>query len=224
MLLGFAAAFLMAAGQAAQSPSPFEIKGPNARVSGRVIEEGTNSPVAGAKVIFAFRGRSRLQTVTDEDGRYFFDDLEPGPWRLTVQKTGYPPSESVATYWVVAGESLEIATVTLAKGARVTGRIVDSRGTPLADINVRAVKPGAALDLMSEATRTNDRGEFQVLGLAPGRYLIVASPRPFGSDALSRTMVSSTFYPGTSDPSAATMITLSAGQTIAGLEFRVDVP
>jgi len=225
MLFAFAAAFLLATGSAtAQAPSPFEIKGPSGRVSGRVIEEGTNTPIAGARVIFAFRGRSRLQTLTDQDGRYFFDDLEPGPWRLAVQKTGYPPLEpsSVPTYWVVAGQSLDIATVTLPQGARVAGRIVGSRGAPVGDVNVRAVKPGAAIDLMSEATRTNDRGEFEVVGLAPGRYLIVASPRPFGSDVLSKTMVSSTFYPGTSDPSAATTISITAGQTITGIEFRIE--
>ena len=75
-------------------------------------------------------------------------------------------------------------------------------------------RPGAAIDLMGEASRTNDLGEFRVFGLAPGQYIVVASPRPFGSDALSRTMVSSTFYPGTPDPSAAQVLTVNAGETV----------
>jgi len=148
--------------------------------------------------------------------------LEPGPYRLTVQKTGYVPLDpaSVPTYWVLAGQSLDVATVSLQKGGVVAGRVLDSFGEPMVDISVRAVKPGAAIDRMGEANRTNDLGEFRVFGLAPGEYIIAASPRPFGSDALSRTMVSSTFYPGTSDPSAAQVLTVRAGQTVAGIEFR----
>jgi hypothetical protein len=220
LLLGLVLALTL--GAAAQSPTASQIKGPNAQVSGRVLEAGTEVPIPGASVVFAFRGRSRLQAVTDQDGRYSFEELEPGPYRLTVQKTGFVPLDpaTVPTYWVLAGQSLDVATVSLQKGGVVAGRILDSFGQPLVDINVRAVKPGAAIDRMAEASRTNDLGEFRVFGLAPGDYIVAASPRPFGSDALSRTMVSSTFYPGTSDPSAAQVLTVSAAQTISGIEFR----
>lgn len=213
---------LSTASPSAQSFGAVQIKGPNAQATGRVVEDGTNAPISGARVVFAFRGRSRLQTVTDQDGRYSFDELEPGPYRLTIQKTGYVPLDpaSVPTYWVLAGQSLDVATVSLQKGGVVAGRILDSLGEPIVDINVRAVKPGAAIDRMGEASRTNDLGEFRVFGLAPGQYLIVASPRPFGSDLLSRTMVSSTFYPGTADPSTAQTLTVKAGETVAGVEFR----
>ena len=221
-MLLFGLVLALTVGAAAQPPTGLQIKGPNARVFGRVVEAGTGVPIPGASIIFAFRGRSRLQTVTDQDGRYSFEELEPGPYRLTVQKTGYVPLDpaSVPTYWVVAGQSLDVATVSLQKGGVVAGRILDSFGDPMVDVSVRAVKPGAAIDRMGEASRTNDLGEFRVFGLAPGEYIIAASPRPFGSDALSRTMVSSTFYPGTSDPSAAQVLTIRAGQTVAGIEFR----
>ena len=209
-------------GAAAQPPSGSQIKGPNGRVFGRVLEAGAEVPIPGASIVFAFRGRSRLQAVTDQDGRYSFEELEPGPYRLTVQKTGYVPLDpaSVPTYWVLAGQSLEVAAVSLQKGGVVAGRILDGFGEPMVDISVRAVKPGAAIDRMGEASRTNDLGEFRVFGLAPGEYIVAASPRPFGGDALSRTMVSSTFYPGTPDPSAAQVLVVSAGQTISGIEFR----
>src|SRR4051812_40136288 len=190
---GLVFALIFAAGT--PSPATAQITSPTARASGLVLEGGTNVPIAGARVVFAFRGRSRLPTTTDKDGRYLFEELEPGPYRLTVEKAGYVPLDpaSVPTFWVVAGQSLDVATVSLKRGGVVAGRILDTFGEPMIDVNVRAVKPGAAIDLMGEASRTNDLGEFRVFGLAPGQYIIVASPRPFGSDALSRTMVSSTF-------------------------------
>jgi len=217
---GLVFALILAAGT--PSPATAQINGPNARASGLVLEDGTNVPIAGARVVFAFRGRSRLPTTTDKDGRYIFEELEPGPYRLTVEKAGYVPLDpaSVPTFWVVAGQTLDVATVSLQRGGVVAGRILDGFGEPMVDINVRAVKPGAAIDLMGEASRTNDLGEFRVFGLAPGQYIVVASPRPFGSDALSRTMVSSTFYPGTPDPSAAQVLTVNAGETVAGIEFH----
>ena len=223
LLVGLVLGLILATTPAsAQSFGAFQIKGPNAQASGRVVEEGTNVPISAARVVFAFRGRSRLQRVTDQDGRYSFDELEPGPYRLMVQKTGYVSLEpaSVPTYWVLAGQSLDVGTVSLQKGGVVAGRILDSFGEPIVDISVRAVKPGGAIDRMGEASRTNDLGEFRVFGLAPGEYIVAASPRPFGNDVLSRTMVSSTFYPGTSDPSAAEVLTVRAGQTVAGIEFR----
>ena len=216
----FVFALILAAG--APLPATAQVTNPGARASGVVLEDGTNVPISGARVVFAFRGRSRLPTTTDQDGRYFFEDLEPGPYRLTVVKAGYVPLDpaSIPTFWVVAGQSLDVATVSLRKGGVVAGRILDSFGQPMVDVNVRAVKPGAAIDLMGEASRTNDLGEFRVFGLAPGQYIVVASPRPFGSDALSRTMVSSTFYPGTADPTAAQLLTVNAGETVNGIEFH----
>ena len=224
LLFGLILGLILGAGSpAAAAP---QVKDPNAQARGRVLEEGTNAPISGARVVFAFRGRSRLETLTDQDGRYVFEELEPGPYRLTVQKPGYAPLDPATfpTFWVVAGQALEVTTVSPQKGGAVAGRILDAGGEPMVDVNVRAVKPGAAIDLMSEASRTNDLGEFRVFGLASGEYIIVASPRPFGSDALSRTMVSSTFYPGTSDPSAAQVVTITAGQTVSGIQFRVVIP
>jgi len=95
---GLLFALFLAAG--IPSPATPQINGPNARASGLVLEDGTNVPIAGARVVFAFRGRSRLPTTTDKDGRYSFDELEPGRivslWRkrdtfLSIPRA-FPPS------------------------------------------------------------------------------------------------------------------------------------
>ena len=129
---------------AAAQPSPFEIKGPNAHAAGRVIDQATNMPIADARIIFAFRGRTRLQATTDQDGRFAYDELEPGPYRLTVvQKPGYAPLDptTLPTFWVVAGETVALPTVSLQKGGVVTGRVLDTAGTPLAGVMERAGSP-----------------------------------------------------------------------------------
>src|SRR5215470_19738605 len=68
-----------------------------AAVSGTVLEAGTNTPVAGAQVTlmsFALRpqpGRppEPLVAMTDQNGRYQFENLEPGRYRVSVQKAGF---------------------------------------------------------------------------------------------------------------------------------------
>ena len=48
-------------------------------------------------------------------------------------------------------------------------------------------------------------------------------PQPFGLDnpPPSTALVPSTFYPGTADAATAQTLTVAAGQTVAGIEFRV---
>src|SRR4026209_1522966 len=131
-MLVFGLVLALLIGSAAPSPAGIQIKDPNGRASGRILEAGTNAPIAGARVVFAFRGRSRLQTVTDENGRYTFAELEPGPYRLTVQKAGYAPFDAATlpTFWLLAGQSLEVVTVALQRAGAIAGRILDPFGDP----------------------------------------------------------------------------------------------
>jgi hypothetical protein len=66
-------------------------------VSGIVFEAGSNMPVAGAQVTlisFAFRPQpgsppESLVAGTDQNGRYQFAALEPGRYRVSVQRAGF---------------------------------------------------------------------------------------------------------------------------------------
>jgi hypothetical protein len=203
----------------------YQVKDPNAQARGRVLDKSSNTPISGARVVFAFRGRSRLQTVTDENGRFSFTDLEPGPYQITVLKAGYVPlaADALPTYWLVAGQTLDVATVSLQKTGAIAGRILDPSGEPLVDVNVKAMKPGGTAVASAAISRTNDLGEFRVFGLPPGEYIIVASPQPFGLDSLlaSTALVLSTYYPGTADAATAQALMVGAGETVGGIEFRI---
>jgi Carboxypeptidase regulatory-like domain len=89
-------------------------------MSGRVIADGTNAPIAGARVI-VFPAGPRAGHVpagppphetTDQDGRFAFSKLTPGEYVLNLQKTGFAPlNDPMArprTFTVAAGPGLSV--------------------------------------------------------------------------------------------------------------------
>ena len=215
-----------------------------ATLTGQVLEDGTGAPVAGAHVnvmqvpterpaagstIFASRPST---TTTDREGRYHVAGLEPGRYRINVQKPGFAQSLDAFAPPVDlgAGEQRSLD-VTLQRGAVIVGRVLDESGEPLVEARVMAMRKMAVgplgtrtnSDMLRPAgpsAQSNDLGEFRLFSLPPGEYYVQATSRPdfgAGRDAgatapRARTLVP-TFFPSTSDQAGAEPITLGAGQT-----------
>jgi protocatechuate 3,4-dioxygenase beta subunit len=184
--------------------------------------------------------------VTDQDGRYHFDALPAGRYRIAAQKAGFAPPMDPSTmqmFEIAAGQVLDGVTVSLQRGGVIAGRVLDPLGQPLAEVSVTALlkrlnsndRPtgqswdGAPLLMPSGQSQTSDAGEFRIFGLWPGEYVIMASMRPqFGAPATpssSTTSMTATFFPGTADVSAAQAVTVQSGETANDLTIQlVTVP
>ena len=235
------------------------------RVAGRIVADGTNAPVAGARVMMMpsapprpMTGRGRggpfgpgwrpLQAQTDEDGRFVFDKVEPGSYRLDIQKTGFAPAGNEgrgATAEVAAGKTTDIV-VALHKGGVIAGKVVDAQGEPIADVRLMAMRrierpagmpgpAGAPANFLVPAPfsgqqQTNDLGEYRIAGLAPGEYYVAATPNGGmsfgvgpGTAPVSTGKASvTTYYPGTIDQAAATPIRVAAGDTVYNIVFAMQ--
>jgi len=190
--------------------------------------------------------RSKTAT-TDELGRFAFGEVEPGRYQLNVQKAGFalPGAGRMAPapFELKAGDSRNNLAVRLVRGGVIAGRVVDQYGEPLVDARVMVLRrppvPAAAAARATFTNRlipggpgaqTNDLGEFRVHSLAPGEYYVQAAPGfRFGgtlsaqsSPAPGTTLVP-TYFPGTSDPSAAQPVLVAAGQTTGDIEVRMLV-
>src|SRR5687768_240335 len=84
---------------------------PSARLSGRVLEVGTGVPISSAQVMLLAQPRTAPgpvpMTVTDQDGRYTFDGVAPGRYRVDIVKAGVlPPADpaSAPTLTLAAGQ------------------------------------------------------------------------------------------------------------------------
>src|SRR5690349_10934990 len=89
-------AFMLAAFLAPQT-APAITAATTGALSGRITEEGTGAPIAGAQVVLRALGQplvgptppTTFDTTTDAAGRFAFNALAPGRYLLTLTKNGY---------------------------------------------------------------------------------------------------------------------------------------
>jgi protocatechuate 3,4-dioxygenase beta subunit len=233
-----------------QAPAAADAPG---RLAGRVTVEGSAAPVAGARIMLFPAGRPNgpmgppPQTQTDQDGRFAFDRVIPGSYRVDVQKTGFAPPDPLRAQpvQVAAGQAVDGLELHLQKGAVISGKLLDPRGEPLPDARVIAMRKVSLprestprlIPAPGQSPQTNDLGEFRLAGLAPGEYFIAATPRttmpmmmpgPSAARATTssantpRTTIATTYYPGTADQGAAQPIAVTAGAEVGNITFTMQ--
>lgn len=139
-----------------------------------VVDEATEQPIVGATVAArpAVPRRVRLpgrehgrSAVTGSDGSCTMFGLPAGSWTFRGEATGHASIE-LPQQAVQASEPTEIL-LALAPGFSLDGHVVDVAGRPVAGAFVEA-QPLAAHAIAKVAGHTDDRGHFQLTGLAAG--------------------------------------------------------
>lgn len=130
-------------------------------------------------------------TTTDDHGNYEFKDLPAGEFTLRANKPGYlesiygqkrPGSGRPGTpVSLKDAQRLEKIDVTIPKGGVITGTITDDVGEPAFGVQVRAMRyayRNGERSLVNAGTAsTDDRGIYRIPTLAPGEYIVMATPR-----------------------------------------------
>ena len=203
------------------------------RVSGRVVDATTKEPLPGVEMTFDWNpsmpGATSLTAVTSRAG-VFSIDIPPGEYVFMARLAAYVPSgkDETPTRITVRGRAQTLPEIRLERsGSTIAGRIVDARGNPLPRLQVSAVRPavlGASdLDPADRSVRTDESGEFRLSGLSVGKYYIAAQllPEPTSSGGAVSAAFVSTYYPGVTDQSAASLIDVTASGTRTGVDFSM---
>jgi hypothetical protein len=213
---------------------------PTGRITGRVMTDD-GQPLTYTMVSVVGVGSSRRGSgggnsiITDEDGNFQADGLDPIPYTIRVYAPGYviaPNSKASdlfdqrARSYSYIGDSV---TITMTKGAVITGKVINTAGEPVIGIGISAIRTrDEDGHPVNEQRRdfifphsTDDRGVYRIYGLPPGSYVVSAGGgnRVFLSGATPFGGKMTIFHPS-STRETANEITVRAGEEVSGVDIR----
>jgi hypothetical protein len=176
VLIILALAVPLAARSAPEDPPP-------AIIEGSVINMQNSRTVPRASVtLLGVKGTGSKSQRCDTSGHFIFKNVEPGTYRLTAQRQGFFSDGSKREYQpvieVTAGEHVKNVLVRLMPAAIVSGEVLDEYNDPVQDVEIRLLaiqmKLGKMYLRIAGKAITDDRGQYRVPGLHPGKYYAVA--------------------------------------------------
>jgi hypothetical protein len=209
-----------------------------AAISGRVTDRESNRPLHRAVVTLAPQGNAQpRQALADEEGRYEFIGLAPGEYgisagpaelRATHLHHAFGQSAPLQRPWdrprrgieLKSGEIRTGVDLSLWRALAIEGRVLDSSDQPMADVHVHPLRADGT-PFPVNGSSTDDRGEYRLFGLPPGRYRVCAAPESSREPAGDAERFVRTCHPSSIAESDAADVVVSASEAL-GIDIRVQ--
>ena len=180
---------------------------------------------------------------TDGAGHFLIDNVDPGRYSFTASRNGF-----VSQQYSPQGNSRQGTTLTLTNGQKlkdlsfkltpqgvIAGRILDEDGDPMSNVMVQVMVFGyqrGKKQLMNRnGVSTDDRGEFRIHGLSPGKYILAAtyqSPDIMmmigaagAQPPAQEEGYATTYYPNTTSASNASEVNITPGAQVTGINMTL---
>ena len=190
-----------------------------------------SAPVAGAYLeLTPTAGGSSSYGVTDGDGRRIFSNLTDGTYEVRVGlQQHYILEENKATTGILRTATLNPAsrktnvTVRVNSAGSIGGKITNAAGQPLSRVKVSAAslafRNGRAVLTSTYSIFTSTNGEYRIVGVLPGNYVITATP-PLATPSF----ILTAYFPGVANLDNALRIPIRAGEQVQGIDFVASTP
>ena len=160
-------------------------------ITGRVVDAGTNTPVAGARLwMHQTRGETPTgvyprseQLTTDSAGAYAFRNLPAGQFSIEATADGYEPGAvgkrrpEGEGAWITLedGQTFSNATIELFRGGTISGVVTNDRGEPMKDVQVDTWLRTSNGELKHRnGAITDAAGAYRITAVPGGNHFVVA--------------------------------------------------
>jgi hypothetical protein len=208
-------------------------------IRGRITSLDTGKPLRRAQVRLTdvMSPLTPRTASTSNDGRYEFRDISPGRYTLRVQRSGYlaqnygqrHPGEQARPLEIADKEVVEKVDFALPRMGIISGRVLDELGEPIVGVTVWALQTryfDGRRNLVPTGgnARTDVTGQYRLLSLPPGDYVVMGTTRetwPLDTDPKQVFAYAPTYFPGTSTPAAARRVKIGVGQETPAIDFSL---
>jgi len=218
------------------------------------VDAADDLPLRGAIVAAWVAGSGFQKPVatdeTDVGGHFLLSGLRAASYWVTASKRGYldtaygqrSPTDGRQAIGLQAGDRLPGIALRMSRPAVISGVARDEAGDPLVGFTVQALRrtfaSGVTRFEVAHAAETNDRGEYRLIELSPGGYVVAAlsgsltepehplvrkdgSPLPeLGSPSSVSSACPTWFFPSTYLPSLAEIVTVGPGEERTAINLQ----
>lgn len=168
----------------------------------------------------------RYGALTNAEGKFTIAPLPPGSYLVFADRVGFVPkanTQQMADSVVLGpGDKKDDLKLALTPTGAINGRVLDAEGKPVEGATVAA----EGSDSNSGAT-TDDKGQFRIGGLRPGRYRVKASPQNLlfppetRTDGTEDVHYSPTYYPASLAETSAMRVQVQPAAEVSGIDIRL---
>jgi len=220
-------------------------------IEGTVTRFGTTENLAGVLITITRNGQEELSgepdAITDGTGRFVIRNAAPGAYYIRAARSGYlaPVKDGIELEEggskkkiVVELDKPTTVDLTLSAASALSGRVFDPLGRPADGATVEATLISAdGTSKRGGGSTADDRGQYRVWGLSPGKYKLSVDYTNGGLFTTSVTGVivslsgisgkplhvpetwTRTYFPGTPDYDRAALIEVGESASVENLDF-----
>ena len=175
---------------------------------------------SGDKYIRPEKNNSELETFTDDKGNYRFDNLPEGIHRLKIFLPDGLMAYDDERKIIIKNPSCSENNFDIQIDGRISGKIVNSEGKPeaLVGVSISGTEYNPYL-YYSSYVQTDVNGNYEIKGLPPGKYKLIARRKGFG--VTSDFPFTDYYFPGTFDESEAQIFNLKYAEKLQNVDLRL---
>jgi protocatechuate 3,4-dioxygenase beta subunit len=238
-----------------QAQTPQQQQSSKASIEGVVTSASNNEPLERAQLSLirmvttppptgASPPPQILPVMTDSQGKFAFKDIDAGTYRIAAARNGYARQEygqraavgNGTPINLVAGQEMKDLVFRMTPAGTLNGHIRNGLGEPVTGVQVQLLRPiysslGQRTFQTTGSARTDDRGEYRLYWVTPGRYYLLAGSSTSSSISLLSALggisspneiaeraYPSTYYPGTLDITRASEIEVPPAGDLGGVD------